>query len=169
LPIDAHLMIDDPARHIDDYLEAGADSITIHVEVTDPIVPILAAIRTAGRAAGLSLRPATDLASLDPYRDALDIVMVMTVEPGRGGQAFMDDVAAERIPAARDRLADPVGRGEVHVDGGVNGRTAVAAGSHGADVLVVGSALFGPGTDLAAEIAQVRSAAEAARRHDARS
>ena len=85
LPLDAHLMISEPGRYLDEYLEAGCDSITFHVEVEEEIAPTLERIRAAGRAAGLSLRPATPLSALEPYHELLDIVMVMTVEPGFGG------------------------------------------------------------------------------------
>ena len=103
LPMDAHLMVSEPGRFLDDYLDAGCDSITFHVEIEEDIPPILRRIREAGRAAGLSLRPATPLSALEPYRDLLDIVMVMTVEPGFGGQTFMRDAAREKIlPAVRN-------------------------------------------------------------------
>ena len=95
-PFDAHLMISEPGRYLDEYLEAGCDSITFHVEVAaEQIEPTLRRIRAAGRAAGLALRPRTPLSALEPYRELLDIVMGMTVEPGFGGQSFMADVARE--------------------------------------------------------------------------
>ena len=112
LPLDAHLMISDPATYVDEFLDAGCDSITFHVEV-DPeqIAPTLEAIRAAGRAAGLAVKPETPLSALEPYRDLLDIVLVMTVEPGFGGQSFMRDVAdgeaarGARVPLATTRSA----------------------------------------------------------------
>jgi ribulose-phosphate 3-epimerase len=154
-------MISEPGRYLDDYLEAGCDSITFHVEVEpETIEPTLRRIRAAGRAAGLALRPATPLATLEPYRELFDIVMVMTVEPGFGGQSFMADVAREKLLAAREYLRHkPVGA-EVHVDGGVNRETAEAVGSLGADVLVVGSALWVRGHDPAREIRLIRALAD---------
>jgi ribulose-phosphate 3-epimerase len=160
LPLDAHLMISEPGRYLDEYLAAGCDSVTFHVEVEEPIAPILERIRAAGRAAGLSLRPATPLAALAPYRELLDIVMVMTVEPGFGGQALMRDVAREKLPAARDLLSHKVYGGEVHVDGGVNRETAELLGGLGVDVLVVGSALFTKGRDMGREIRLIRALAD---------
>ena len=160
LPLDAHLMISEPGRYLDEYLEAGCDSITIHVEIEEEIAPILERIRTAGRAAGLSLRPATPLAALEPYRELLDIVMVMTVEPGFGGQAFMKDVAREKLLAARDLLRHKAFGGEVHVDGGVNRETAELVGGLGVDVLVVGSALFTKGRDMGREIRLIKALAD---------
>ncbi len=160
LPIDAHLMISEPGRYVDQYLDAGSDSVTLHVEVDEPIEPTLREIRAAGRAAGLALRPGTPLTDLEPYRGLLDIVMVMTVEPGFGGQAFMADVARAKILAARDYLSHKLHGAEVHVDGGVSRDTAELVGGLGADVLVVGSALWIKGRDMGREIRLVRALAD---------
>ena len=161
LPLDAHLMISDPLQFVDEFLEAGCDSITFHVEV-DPaqIEPTLVAIRKAGRAAGLAVKPKTPLSALEPYRHLLDIVLVMTVEPGFGGQAFMKDVAAEKLLAAREYLSHkPVGA-EVHVDGGINRETAEFVGGLGVDILVVGSVLWIKGRNMGREIRLVRALAD---------
>jgi len=160
LPLDAHLMIAQPSRSIDQFLDAGCDTVTIHVEIDEPIEPILRAIRAAGRAAGLSLRPATPLSALEPYRSLLDLVMVMTVEPGRGGQAFMPEVARAKVLAARDLLRHKLHGAEVHVDGGVNRETAELIGGLAADVLVVGSALWIPGRNMGREIRLIRALAD---------
>ncbi len=98
-PFDAHLMISEPGRYMDQFIDAGCDSITFHVEVEEPIEPTLLKIRKAGRQAGLAIKPGTPLSALEPYRDLLDIVMVMTVEPGFGGQTFMRDAARKILPA----------------------------------------------------------------------
>ena len=162
LPFDAHLMISEPGRWVEQFLDAGCDSITFHVEVDAAQVrPALVRIRGAGRSAGLSVKPGTPLAALDPYRDLLDIVLVMTVEPGFGGQAFMADVAAAKLAPARAWL-DPAGAGEVHVDGGGRRDTAEAIGREGTDVIVAGSALY-RAPDMAAELARIRAIADAAR------
>ena len=160
LPFDAHLMISEPGRYIEQYLDAGCDSITFHVEVEEPIEPTLRRIREAGRAAGLALRPGTPLSALEPYQELLDIVMVMTVEPGFGGQSFMKDVAREKLPPARDLLRHKVHGGEIHVDGGVNRETAELVGGLGTDILVVGSALFAKGHDMGREIRLIKSLAD---------
>jgi len=161
LPFDAHLMITDPGPYIEEYLDAGCDSITFHVEVSaDQIEPTLRRIREAGRAAGLALRPKTPLSALEPYRELLDIVMVMTVEPGFGGQAFMDDVARAKVLKARDLLTHKLHGGEVHVDGGVSRDNAELLGGFGADILVVGSALWGEGHDMGREIRLIRALAD---------
>jgi ribulose-phosphate 3-epimerase len=162
-PFDAHLMISEPGRYMDQFIDAGCDSITFHVEVEEPIEPILLKIRKAGRLAGLAIKPATPLTALDPYRDLLDIVMVMTVEPGFGGQKFIADAAAKIEPAHqvfRDRIGERPSQREVHVDGGVNRDTAEVCGRHGADILVVGSVLWKKGTDLQREIKLIKSLAD---------
>ena len=160
IPLDAHLMVDEPGRFLDEYLEAGCDSITFHVEVNEEIAPTLRRIRAAGRAAGLAVKPATPLTALEPYRELLDIVLVMTVEPGFGGQSFMRDVAAEKLLAARDLLSHKAFGAEVHVDGGVNRETAEFVGGLGVDILVVGSALFVKGRDMGREVRLIRALAD---------
>jgi ribulose-phosphate 3-epimerase len=160
LPLDAHLMISQPGRYLDEYLDAGCDSITFHVEIEEAIAPTLQRIRAAGRAAGLALRPATPLSALAPYQELLDIVMVMTVEPGFGGQVFMRDVATAKLLAARDLLSHKAYGGEVHVDGGVNRESAEFVGALGVDILVVGSALFAKGRDMGREIRLIKALAD---------
>jgi ribulose-phosphate 3-epimerase len=160
LPFDAHLMISEPGRFVDEFIAAGCDSITIHVEIDELIEPTLRAIRKAGRAAGLSVKPGTPVSALEPYRTLLDIVLVMTVEPGFGGQSFMQDVARDKILAARDLFSHRSFGGEVHVDGGVNRETAEMVGGLGADILVVGSVLWAAGRNMAREIRLVRALAD---------
>jgi ribulose-phosphate 3-epimerase len=163
-PFDAHLMIAEPGRYLDDFIEAGCDSITFHVEVEEPIEPTLLRIRKAGRLSGLAIKPATPVSALEPYRDLLDIVMVMTVEPGFGGQGFIKEAASKILPAhkvfrGRPRELPP---GQVHVDGGVNRSSAGLCGVMAADVLVVGSALWKKGGDreIAREIRLIKALAE---------
>jgi ribulose-phosphate 3-epimerase len=161
LPLDAHLMISDPLQYVDEFLEAGCDSVTFHVEVDPPqIEPALRKIKAAGRAAGLALKPTTPLSALDPFRGLFDIVLVMTVEPGFGGQSFMKDVAAAKILAARGYLAHTPVAGEVHVDGGINRESAEFVGGLGVDILVVGSVLWIKGRNMGREIRLVRSLAD---------
>jgi ribulose-phosphate 3-epimerase len=161
LPLDAHLMVSEPGRFIDEYIDAGCDSITFHVEIDEEIAPTLEKIRAAGRAAGLAVKPKTPLTALEPYRTLLDIILVMTVEPGFGGQSFMRDVAQEKLLAARDYLSHKLHGAEVHVDGGVNRETAEFVGGLGVDILVVGSALWIKGHDMGREIRLVKSLADA--------
>jgi ribulose-phosphate 3-epimerase len=159
-PFDAHLMISEPGRYMDKFIDAGCDSITFHVEVDEPIEPTLLKIRKAGRQAGLAVKPGTPLTALEPYRDLLDIVMIMTVEPGFGGQSFMND-AARKIAPAHGYLADRAS-GQVHVDGGVNRSSAALCGELGAEVLVVGSTLWKKGRDIPREIKLLKELADAA-------
>jgi ribulose-phosphate 3-epimerase len=161
LPLDAHLMISDPLTFVDEFLDAGCDSVTLHVEVEPAqIEPALRKIRGAGRAPGLAVKPKTPLSALEPYRGLFDIVLVMTVEPGFGGQAFMKDVAAEKILAARQYLDHKPVEGEVQVDGGVNRESAEFVGGLGVDILIVGSVLWIKGRNMGREIRLVRALAD---------
>ena len=161
LPLDVHLMITDPLQYVDEFLDAGSDSVSFHVEVeASQIEPTLGKIRAAGRAAGLAVKPKTPLTALDPYRKLLDIVLVMTVEPGFGGQSFMRDVAQEKLLAAREYLSHKAHGAEVHVDGGINRETAEFVGGLGVDVLVVGSVLWIKGRDMGREIRLVKALAD---------
>ncbi len=160
IPFDAHLMISEPGRYIEEYLDAGCDSVTFHVEIEEAIAPTLKAIKAAGRAAGLAVKPGTPLSALEPYAELLDIVLIMTVEPGFGGQEFMKDVLAAKAAGARQLLSHKLYGGEVHVDGGINRETAEYAGSQGVDVFVVGSALFVRGRDIGREIRLIRALAD---------
>jgi ribulose-phosphate 3-epimerase len=154
-------MITDPLKYIDEFLDAGSDSVAFHVEVeADQIEPTLRKIHAAGRAAGLAVKPKTPLAALEPYRTLLDIVLVMTVEPGFGGQSFMRDVAQEKLLAARAYLSHKAHGAEVHVDGGINRETAEFVGGLGVDVLVVGSVLWRKGRDMGREIRLVKALAD---------
>jgi ribulose-phosphate 3-epimerase len=162
-PFDAHLMISEPGRYMDQFIAAGCDSITFHVEVEEPIEPTLLKIRKAGRLAGLAIKPATPLSALDPYRDLIDIIMVMTVEPGFGGQNFMADAARKIDPAHqvfRDRPGERPSQREVHVDGGANRDTAEYCGTLGVDILVVGSTLWKKGQDIEREIKLIKGLAD---------
>jgi ribulose-phosphate 3-epimerase len=160
LPIDVHLMIARPAHYASRFVEAGGDSITFHVEVEGTAAEkreTLAAISRAGRQAGLAVSPDTPVKAVAPYLDQLQIIMVMTVVPGRGGQRFLAD-QAPKIAEARKLLGRRPGT-YVHVDGGVNADTAGVVGGYGVDVCVVGSALFQRGRDAAAEVEAVRRGA----------
>ncbi len=140
LPIDAHLMVEDPGRFIGAFASAGSGLITVHAEARAP-GPCLKKIKALGLKAGLALRPGTPLKRVLPYLPLLDLILIMTVEPGFGGQAFMPEMLP-KVTAAR-KLISGSGRGIwLQVDGGVNAATAEAAAGAGADSLVIGSALF---------------------------
>lgn len=157
LPLDVHLMISEPSRYTPSFLKAGADTVTFHIEVDEPAeqkADTLRRIRLDRRVAGLAVSPATDVEAVRPFLDDLGIIMIMTVEPGFGGQRFLAD-AAPKIATARQLLADRPAAA-VHVDGGVNAETAGVVGRYGAQVCVVGSALFQRGRDSAREVEDVR-------------
>jgi ribulose-phosphate 3-epimerase len=161
LPLDVHLMISEPARYIDRFIAAEPQTITFHVEAPESDErkdAALEAIRSAGQGAGLAISPGTPVQAVAERAAALDVIIVMTVEPGWGGQGFMPEVAP-KIAQARALLASAGRGGQVHVDGGVNHRTAEIVGRHGSDVCVVGSALFQRGRDASEEVEQVREGA----------
>jgi ribulose-phosphate 3-epimerase len=166
LPIDLHLMIDHPSRLVDRFLEAEPQTVTFHVEAPEDEATTrrtLASIRDHGCGAGLAVSPGTPIAAVDGYLAWLDVIMVMTVEPGFGGQRFLA-AAAAKIAAARERLAGAGRDGMVHVDGGVNRETAAVVGAWGVDVCVVGSALFQRRQDAADEVRLVRQGVADGRR-----
>ena len=137
LPLDVHLMIEEPMRYIADFRKAGSDWITIHVEATQKVAETLEAVKKSGAKTGLSLRPKTPLAAILPYLKNLDLILIMTVEPGFGGQLFMPE-QLEKVKALRPQFS-----GILSVDGGINAQTAKAALAAGADLLVAGTAIFG--------------------------
>ena len=141
LPLDCHLMIDDPDRWAPPYAEAGARNVTVHAEAAADPVRLARVLRSAGALAGLAIKPGTPL---EPYVDLLreyDTLLVMTVEPGFGGQRFITDVLP-KVREARRRVASGHLRLFVEVDGGVTEETIVAAAEAGADVFVAGSAVY---------------------------
>jgi len=144
LPFDVHLMIEAPERFIDAFAEAGADWLTVHVEAAAHLHRVVGMIRERGLKAGVSLNPATPLALVEPILSEIDLLLVMTVNPGFGGQTFIEGSLA-RIRQARemiDRIAPSV---LLEVDGGVTLQNVRAVADAGADVLVAGSAIFGGG------------------------
>ncbi len=164
LPIDAHLMISEPARYLERFIAAGTDTITFHYEIDDSAHgkhATLARIRDAGRGAGLAISPNTPAKVLRDFADDLSLAMVMTVEPGFGGQHFMPGPAA-KIAEVRRMFGDRP-RFSVHADGGVSADTAAVVGGYGVDVCVVGSALFQRGRDAALEVRAVKQAARRAK------
>jgi ribulose-phosphate 3-epimerase len=166
LPIDIHLMIDEPGRYIDRFLDGEPQTVTFHVEAPEPAEmkrATLARIRERGAEAGLAVSPGTGVEALEPYVGHTDLVMVMTVEPGFGGQHFMA-TAAPKMTEATALFAAHGLDVVIHVDGGVNRDTAAVVGAWGADVCVVGSALFQRGQDAADEVKLVRELAADGRR-----
>jgi ribulose-phosphate 3-epimerase len=158
IPVDCHLMIEDPDRWAPAYAEAGAGSVTFHVEAATAPIKLARGLRALGSRAGMALRPATPV---EPYVDLLpelDMLLLMTVEPGFGGQGFLDVV----LPKIR-RAKEAIGDLDVwlQVDGGVSDTTIERCAEAGADVFVAGNAVYGA-ADPAAAIARLRAAAQRA-------
>jgi ribulose-phosphate 3-epimerase len=153
LPIDVHLMITNPDRYLDRYLQV-AHAVDIHLEADADVPETLKRIRTAGKQAGLAINPHTPIESIEPYLGRFDILLVMTVEPGFGGQPFMEDMLPKIRDAAKmrdDRQLDFL----ITVDGGINVETARQCREAGANVMVAGTSVF-RAEDRAAEIAALR-------------
>lgn len=160
LPVDCHLMIDDPDRWAPSYAEAGAGNVTIHAEAVRAPVRTLRAIRAAGAKAGLAVNPGT---AIEPYEDLLpevDMLLLMTVEPGFGGQPFLDMVLP-KLRRARDLVTRHGGTVWLQVDGGVGAETIGRCAEAGADVFVAGSAVYSS-DDPDRVVRELRSAAEQA-------
>ena len=161
LPFDVHLMIDEQLRYIADFAQAGADRITFHTEAESGVGETIDAILAAGKEAGLAVKPGTDITEVYPYLDRLSMVLVMTVEPGFGGQSFRADM----LPKIRALREECVRRGlpelDIQVDGGISAQTIGDVAAAGANVFVSGSALFSS-KDMAAEIRRFKTLATAA-------
>lgn len=153
--LDCHLMIDSPEKHIEDFVRAGADYITIHVEATSDVRGCLEKIRKLGVKAGLSLRPNTAVTEIKTYLDLLDLVLVMTVNPGFSGQSFMHD-QVKKVSLLRQWISERGAKTLIQVDGGVNGETAKLLQE--ADVLVAGNFIFK--NNYTQAIAQLKAARE---------
>jgi ribulose-phosphate 3-epimerase len=154
-PFDVHLMIAPVDAYLDAFAQAGADTITVHVEAGPHAHRSVAYIKSLGKRAGVALNPGTPAKMLDYLLDTVDQVIVMTVNPGFGGQHFLDG-QLKKIAAVR-KMIDATGRAiDLEVDGGVDATTAVRAIAAGADVLVAGTSVFGAGGDYAASIARLR-------------
>ncbi len=138
LPLDTHLMIEHPEKYIQNFADAGSDGITVHAEACPGNLPqVLAQIRALKLRCGVSLKPATPLADIERVLDQVDMVLLMTVNPGFGGQAFMPEVLP-KVRALREKYS-----GDIQVDGGINKQTSSEAVRAGANILVAGTAIFG--------------------------
>jgi len=140
-PLDVHLMIDAPEKSMDQYIDVGADSLTIHVEASRDVAQCLKQIRVRGAKSGISLRPQTPINAIEPYLPLCDLVLIMTVNPGWGGQSFMADQMPKIEFLAKWAQKNNPGL-YIEVDGGINSKTAVTVKNAGANVLVAGSAVF---------------------------
>lgn len=158
LPFDAHLMIEQPERYVADFIRAGADLVTVHVEACTHLHRVLTQIREGGAKAGVALNPHTPVAMIQHVLEEVDLVLIMSVNPGFGGQKFISGALA-KIRETRERLVEAglEGKVEIQVDGGVDPVTAPLCLAAGATCLVAGTAVFGR-PDYAAAIAALRQA-----------
>ena len=156
--LDVHLMIARPDHYLPRFVEAGADMITVHVEpeANHEVSETLRAIRAAGCQAGLALNPATPYEAVLPFLDEIDLLLVMTVVPGFGGQSFMEEVMPKIEKAVAYRAENDLGF-HIQVDGGIGAETAAIAAKAGANVLVAGSSTFGA-EDMKAAVTAIREA-----------
>ena len=150
LPLDVHLMIDRPERYVEQFAEAGANLITIHVESTDKVSETLKLIRSLGKKAGISVKPNTPVEVLEKYRGLFDMILIMSVEPGFGGQSFIES-SVDKIRRAKELFPDVL----VEVDGGINKHTAKKVIEAGVDIIVAGSAIINV-SDRRSAIADLR-------------
>jgi len=158
LPFDVHLMITDPADYVEDFINAGADSITIHLECDSDIEKTLSLIKEKGCKAAISVKPKTPAEAVFKYLDKVSMVLVMTVEPGFGGQSFMEDMMP-KVRAIKDEIDRRGLDVSIQVDGGISEKTISIAAGNGADIFVSGNALF-KAEDTAAEIEKFKTLAE---------
>ena len=158
LPLDVHLMIEHPDHYAPRFVEAGANSITVHVEpeAKHDVAKTLRTIRDAGCRAGLSLNPATPFEAVETYLTSIDLLLVMTVHPGFGGQAFRPEMM-EKVKRAREWRLSQDAALDIEVDGGINAETAKLSIESGANVLVAGTSIFRT-SDYRKAIADLRSA-----------
>lgn len=164
VPFEAHLMILTPDVMAPRFVEAGCQRLIVHVEACPQLHRTLGHIRELGATAGVALNPATDPSAVSHVLDLVDLILVMTVNPGFGGQSYLPSM--EPKVAAVRRLVESAGRGEqihVEVDGGIGPSTVAGAAAAGADVLVAGSALFGHADGFTAAVSELRALARAAR------
>ncbi len=140
LPFDVHLMISNPLQYIEDFARAGADIITFHIESESDVSETVKKIRQCGCKAGIALKPGTPASAVFPYIDETDMILVMTVEPGFGGQGFMNDM----MPKLKEISAECGGKNKfIQVDGGINLNNIAVVKRNGANVAVAGSSVFG--------------------------
>lgn len=155
LTLDVHLMITHPDKYLDSFVKAGADRITVHVEADHDVSATLASIRDAGLGCGLAFNPATPFEEVRPYLGRIDLLLVMTVVPGFGGQSFMAEETMPKVEAAKAFREENGLAYHIEVDGGIDAETVHIAGRHGANVMVAGTALYGK-EDMAGAIQQMR-------------
>ncbi len=163
LPLDVHLMIEGPERYLADFVRAGADRLTVHVETCPHLHRTIQQIKELGVPAGVTLNPATPLSHLEEVLPEVDLVLVMSVNPGFGGQSYIPS-STTRLARLRAMLDDIGSQAELQVDGGVNPSTIATVVEAGATVLVVGSAVFNDRASVGDNIRQLRELADSVSR-----
>ncbi len=158
LPLEVHLMVEDPMRFVDGFVSAGADTIIFHIEVQPDPLPLLQQIRGLGKRVGLAFNPDCPVDRIEPYLGDIDLALCMTVYPGFGGQAYIAE-SDGRIRDLRMRIARSNPKCELEVDGGIDSTTIVRAAGSGADVFVAGTAIFGSPLGVSAATQQLRERA----------
>ena len=158
IPLDVHMMVAEPQHYVSALAEAGADIVTVHVEAGRHLHRNLRVIKDAGMRAGVALNPSTPVSAVEEVLPDLDLVLVMTVNPGFGGQDFIQRMV-DKVARVRAILDERRSSAELEVDGGISPTTAKMVADAGARVLVAGSAVFNSGTDVGEAIARIRSAA----------
>jgi ribulose-phosphate 3-epimerase len=159
VPLDLHLMVSEPEQLVDALAAAGADIITVHAEACPHLHSIVRQIKDTGARAGVALNPGTPVSAVEEVLPELDLVLVMTVNPGLGGQPFIGSMA-DKISRMRRMLDEGALSTELEVDGGISSKTAAGVVQAGARVLVAGSAIYGSGTSVADAIIRIRDEAE---------
>ena len=163
LPLDVHLMIEGPERYLADFVRAGADRLTVHVETCPHLHRTIQQIKELGVPAGVTLNPATPLSHLEEVLPEVDLVLVMSVNPGFGGQSYIAS-STTRLARLRAMLDDIGSQAELQVDGGVNASTIATVVEAGATVLVIGSAVFNDRASVGDNIRQLRELADSVSR-----
>lgn len=156
LTLDTHLMMQHPDKYVDRFIQAGSDRITVHIEADHDVAVTLGRIREAGLGCGLALNPATPIEAVLPHLAQIDLLLVMTVVPGFGGQAFMEAETMPKVAAAKAYREEHGLSFHIEVDGGIDQRTVSIAAAHGANVMVAGTSLYGA-ADMATAIANMRA------------
>ncbi len=145
LHLNAHLMIEEPMRYLDDFVKAGADSVTIHAEIEYPLEAMIDRIRSRGVLAGVSLNPETPVSAMKEVLSSVDMILIMSVHPGFGGQSFIPS-SLEKVEELSKEISRLGVSPDIQIDGGISVKTAPMAVKAGANVLVAGSAIFGSGS-----------------------
>lgn len=161
LPLDVHLMVEAPERYLAEFCKAGANGLTVHVETCFHLHRTVQQIKELGCQAGVTLNPSTSVSSLEEILPYVDLVLVMSVNPGFGGQSFIGTMVS-KVRRVREMLDELGSQAELEVDGGIDARTAPLVAQSGANVLVAGSAIFGAAEGVATAMGAIRAAAEGA-------